>query len=422
MRAATRTRDLRGEEGSVLLSAVVLLSIMLTIGLASFAIADNGQQRAREQRERETSLNLAEAVLSSQGFILAQTWPGSSAAQATMPDKCTQLTAGTQCPDPNTIAAANSSAPAAAIFTSVDASADVTWETRIRDNSGQLADAFDYASADASQTATNAQSAMTYTCPTGCRWDANGDLKLWVQARAIVRGRPRNLVALLAREQFAEAFARNTVTAGGFETSNNGNKTIIDASGSQVVVRCTTPSAPCTDYEPGKGQILPATVVRDAATPPAMSSAQVARFKSAAQSANPSTYYTSCPASLAGAVVFIDLPAGAAGCSNANNATYNSAAAPGIVIMPRGTLEMKSTFYGLVYMANDQASSGTVLTLGANAELHGGIAIDVLGRLDAGQASGSRPTITFMPNAFDSLATYGTTGLVQNTWRELGAG
>ena len=64
---------------------------------------------------------------------------------------------------------------------------------------------------------------------------------LWVQARAVVRGRPRNLVALLKREQFAEAFgASNAVTAGSFETTNSGNKTIIDATGSQVVVRCTT--------------------------------------------------------------------------------------------------------------------------------------------------------------------------------------
>ena len=44
-------------------------------------------------------------------------------------------------------------------------------------------------------------------CPGPCKWDANGDLMLWVQARAVVRGRPRNVVALLRREQFAEAVA-----------------------------------------------------------------------------------------------------------------------------------------------------------------------------------------------------------------------
>jgi hypothetical protein len=37
----------------------------------------------------------------------------------------------------------------------------------------------------------------------------------------------------------------------------------------------------------------------------------------------------------------------------------------------------------------------------------------------AGQASSNRASVTFDPNAFNSLASFGTTGLVQNTWREL---
>ena len=87
--------------------------------------------------------------------------------------------------------------------------------------------------------------------------------------------------------------------------------------------------------------------------------------------------------------------------------------------MPRGTLSMKGSLHGLVYMANEQNASGPVLTMQANSELFGGVAIDGPGRLVAGQASGNRSTIKFVPNAFSSLATYGTTGLVQNTWREL---
>ncbi len=70
-------------------------------------------------------------------------------------------------------------------------------------------------------------------------------------------------------------------------------------------------------------------------------------------------------------------------------------------------------------MGNEQNSRGAVLTL--EAELRGlrrrrrrGP-----GRLVVGQASGTRPTITYMPNAFNAPMTYGTTGLVQNTWREL---
>ncbi len=60
-----------------------------------------------------------------------------------------------------------------------------------------------------------------------------------------------------------------------------------------------------------------------------------------------------------------------------------------------------------------------MLSLGANAEIFGGVAIDGPGHLDVGQASGPRPSITYVDTAFNSLATFGTTGLVQNTWREL---
>jgi hypothetical protein len=336
-----------------------------------------------------------------------------------MPASCTSASTQALCPNPNTLAAANSSTPASANFTGVDVTSDVTWTTHIRDNGGPIADAFVYSQVDAAQTGTNVKTGAAYTCASPCTWDANGDLKLWVQARAVVHGGIRNVVALLKREQFSEAFPRNGVTAGSFETTNQGNKTIIDATGSQVVVRCTSTAAACTDYNAGKDQVLPAAIVRDPATPPAMTAAQISRFMAVAKSASPSTYYTSCPASLTGTVVFIDLPSSATACSDSNNATYNSSTDPGIVIMPRGTLSMKGSLYGIVYMANEQNSSGPVLTMQANSEVFGGVAIDGPGRLVAGQASGPRPTITYVPNAFNSLASFGTTGLVQNTWREL---
>ncbi len=60
-----------------------------------------------------------------------------------------------------------------------------------------------------------------------------------------------------------------------------------------------------------------------------------------------------------------------------------------------------------------------MLTLQANSEIFGGVVVDGPGRLVVGQASGNRSTIKFVPNAFNALSTYGTTGLVQNTWREL---
>ena len=406
-----------GEAGSILVVAIVLMAVMLGVALSSFAFVDGQQQRAVEQRQRETALNLAEGVLYSQGFALARSWPGNATEGAAMPATCTSAAVQSLCPDPRTLAAANSSTPASANFTNADASANVTWTTRIRDNGGPLTDAFDVTQMNSTQT-TGAVS-----CPGPCKWDANGDLKLWVQAQAIVRGRPRNLVALLKREEFAESFgANNAVTAGSFETTNSGNKTIIDVAGSQAVVRCPVGGPGCADYDTTKGQVQPAPVSIPS-TPRAMTSVQLERFKAAAQSANPSTYYTSCPTTYAGRVVFVDLPAATTTCTDSNSAMYNSAAKPGVLIVARGMLSMKSTFYGLVYMVNgpgdEPHSSGTVLTVAANGQIIGGVAIDGAGHLVAGQASGNLATIKFDPNAFNSLVSFGTAGLVQNTWREL---
>ena len=412
--------DLRDEDGSILVIAIVLMAVLLAVGLSSFAFVDTGQRRAHQQRERESSLNLTEGVLYSQGFALAQTWPGSLAAAAAIPSVCTSASVQALCPDPNTLASGNSSNPAAANFVNADTNiGGVSWTTHIRDNGGPLAEAFVYSQLDGAQSGTNVKTGSAYTCASPCKWDANGDLKLWVQARAVIGGQSRNVVALLKREQFAESIPRNGVTAGSFETTNSGNKTIIDSTGSQVVVRCTSTGAACTDYDAAKDQVLPAAIIRDPATPPAMTASQIARFMAVAKSASPSTYYTSCPSSFTGTVVFVDLPSSASSCSDDNNGVYNSATSPGIVIMPRGTLQMKGTFYGIVYLANEQGSSGPVLTLAANSQLFGGVAIDGPGRLVAGQASGPRATIVYDPNAFNSLASYGTTGLVQNTWREL---
>ena len=418
--------DLRAEDGWVLITSMLVLSTMLVIALTSFTLVDRGQQHSHEQRQRESALNLAEGVLYSQGFALAQKWPGNAVAGTNMPVTCTEVAPAAAyaevCPKPSTLAGAQGSATTAA-FVNTDSLSNVTWTTRIRDNGGpNLAGSYvSGAPADTTQSGTNVRTDQPYTCPGPCKWDANGDRQLWVQARAVVQGKARNIVALLKREQFDELFPRNGLTAGSLRTTNSGNKTIINATGSQVVVRCTTTTSECTDYNAAKIQVLPQTIVRDPATPPAMTPHQIERFKAVAQSASPSTYYTSCPTSYAGTVVFIDVPATTHCNDPGGGVVYNSAAEPGIVIMPRGTLTMNSIFHGLLYMANQQGSSGTVLHLTDNSEVFGGAAIDGPGRFVSGQASGSKATITYVANPFNVLSSYGTAGLVQNTWRELPA-
>ena len=189
-----RRHPIHDERGWVLVTSMMVLTTMLVIALTSFTIVDRGQQHSYDQRQRESALNLAEGALYTQGFALAQKWPGNALAGANVPTSCTEVPAApavaSYCPTPNTLAAAQGS-PATANFANSDSLSDVTWTTRIRDNGGpSLAGSYvSGAAAEAAQSGTNVATGLAYTCPGPCRWDANGDRQLWVQARAVVQGK-----------------------------------------------------------------------------------------------------------------------------------------------------------------------------------------------------------------------------------------
>lgn len=392
------------QEGVALVTAVIVMMLMMSVGLATYSTVDTQSQQSQKERSQESAFNLTEGALQQQGYVLGANWP-SQASQAYPTCSFPGTPTAGQCPQPNNLANASGTGS----FTQADYKAGVSWETQVRDNpnGGTFYDS-------------------TVTEASNPRWDANGDRQLWIRATSTVRGRKRTLVALLRRERLNEGFPRSTITAGYFNVTNNGNKTIIDTTGSQVIVRCQGQAfpTPCADYNASKGQVSPAdSVVHGPSTPSAMNAAQVDRFKSAAQSANPPTYFTSCPASLTGAIVFIDLPT-ATECQYQGNLNYNSAAQPGVVIMRQGTLTLRGgvTFYGLLYLRNEQGSTGIVADIGGNGGVVGSVTIDGAGGLDAGSNGNSgtnTSNITYASNAFNSLASFGTAGLVQSTWREL---
>ena len=63
----------------MLVSATILTLLMLSIGLVMAGLIDNGTRRTREQRERESALNVDEGVLSAQSLVLQTVWPSSPA-------------------------------------------------------------------------------------------------------------------------------------------------------------------------------------------------------------------------------------------------------------------------------------------------------------------------------------------------------
>jgi hypothetical protein len=183
----------RREDGWILVSAIVLMAIMLTVGLAAYAFVDTGQKRTRESRERESSLSLAEAALYAQGFALTRNWPNPAKQLGGDCSSSAALTSTTlYCPDRDTLAKGSSGNQSVAQLANIDLDKNATWNTKVRDNFGDLGAAFDATKADNSLT--GVIDGVTKTCPGPCRMDFNGDRQLWVYAKAMVGGGPRRPV------------------------------------------------------------------------------------------------------------------------------------------------------------------------------------------------------------------------------------
>ena len=67
------------ERGNVLVTAILLMSVMLSVGIAVASTVDTQTEQSRKERERESTFNLAEAALSAQTFILGRRGTGTAA-------------------------------------------------------------------------------------------------------------------------------------------------------------------------------------------------------------------------------------------------------------------------------------------------------------------------------------------------------
>jgi Tfp pilus assembly protein PilX len=403
-----------GEDGWALITAITLMLIMATFSLATSAMVDNQQRQSGIGRQRETAFNLAEAALNAQIYSLTTHWPGAGGATdqtVAEPVSCTPSASDVRCPTASSLTA---------LFASADTESGSTWTTMVRDNSG------------AAGAATFWSESMVNAAP---RYDANGDGRMWVRSQGIAGGRARTMVALVRTEQQSEAIPHDTLLAGRLSISNNGHKRIIDTKGSSastgpVTVRCTPTigeSSPCLGHVLGGGGLASLLSLLDIQISPDLNTTgytgttglapdALARLRQAAIANG--TYFTYCPASLAGAVVWVDTTST---CSYTSNSQFNSATAPGVLIVATGALSLAGTvnFYGLIYHANLANSNGWLVQLGGNAQVSGGVAVDGQGGVVAGS---SKQNVVFSDAAFQAVRSYGTAGLIQNTWRELQPG
>jgi len=372
------------ERGWALVTAIIVMGLLLTIGLATLSWTDTGTKRSGEERVLESTFNLGEAVLEAQIYQLSRGWPSSSVPVY-------------QCPDPLRPERCPAEATLAQTYTSSDYAAGYSWTTEVQDNGGPVQGYYSIALA-AGQPG----------------YDANGDGRLWVRAEATVRGWTRRVVVKVRAQEVPLPFPTNVVTAGFFQTSNNGNKVIVDALGDagqpgDLAIRCNRLTEnPCDEFRPG--QVSPENIV--AAGGDAVSADNLEVLRGLAKRNN--TYYASgCPANPTGAVVFVE-----SGNCSYSTGTANTAASPGMLVINNGTLFLSGNFefHGLVYAHNAQMSTGTVVQLLGTSQVHGAVAVDGPGGVSVGS---SALNVKYDTAIFNLLRGYGKAELIPGTWREL---
>ena len=410
---SVRRRLAQDEGGWALLTALMLMMVMVIGGASLMAAVDTETNSSAVERQRETAFNLAEAALNAQLFALSRDWAGKGMAA-----NAAANTAANPYPAWCTPASTSSRCPSSPALTSAFANADATgasWNTTVRDDGASPLDTFYSEAAIASQPG----------------YDANGNGKLWVRAQATAAGRTRTIVTLVQAQQQEEDILHAAVSAGRLNLTNDVNKPLIDGGG-PVMVRCPLvpddPAGPCLGQEFGSGRFKTQAALMDflqtqipGTTPEsnpsmgaAMSADAVARLK--ARAIADGTYYQTCdPSKLAGDVVWI-----VQGTCGAPAGNINSPTKPGMLILERGTISVtaQTDFYGVIYALNTGSPpiTGPVVTVHANGVIHGGVLVDGPGVVEVGS---SKSNVVYTPNAFKAVESYGTAGVIQNTWREI---
>jgi Tfp pilus assembly protein PilX len=417
------------ERGFVVVTAILLIAVMATIGLAVVQFADTQQSQAGLERVRESAFQLTEGAMQSQVFELGREWPGTpgSALPAT---GCTPTTgSASRCPDGPALAAAYSGADYQ-VRSCPTGTPQGPWTTRVSDNGTNTL-------GDARQYYARAVVEGSGAVPPLPSWDANADGKVWVRAQGVSNCRVQTQVALIAQTLETQAFPRNTLTANWLRTTNNGlhgdplitTRDPREPQPSKVSLRCDPGSpTPCADYQPDKGQIYPDTKVVETGTSPTMTVAQIDSFRAQAKAAG--TYYPAgvCPGDLGGRtpgnIAFAENPGGFGSnglpaCRLTGGGFTN--ASPGFLVVASGAIAIggNDVFYGLVYAANLGNLTGPVVSLTGTAGIKGAVTIDGPGGLFAGASGGN---VTFDGRGFGLVKGTTGAGIVRNSFRILPTG
>jgi len=414
------------EHGSALVTALVLIMIMLSVGLVTLAQVDTQQEQSGVERVRETTFGLAEGVLNAQIFVLSQRWPGRGASTPAAAEfvfaPCTQDSVSPNCPDAATIRR---------LFSSPDTEGSIAWRTEVRDNDHSVPLTCPSSPTSGSTFYSDASTAGQPA------YDCNGDGRLWARVQATVRGRTRALVALVQIERDTHEMPRSVLFAGRLEIGNNANKVLVDAKADTalsagITLRCTLPTdgPVCAGHQGASlDEIWSTTKLATQlnGTRPeigytgsrVLSDETLERLKRTAITNG--TYFATCPtdaSALTGAVVYVETCAGQ---NYTSNVVINSPDSPGALIIADGSMRFagRSAFHGLIYHVNRSDSPGVLVELsGNNGGVSGGVFVEGQG---AARINGSA-FLSVDGRAFSTLRSYGSAGIIQNTWREIPSG
>jgi hypothetical protein len=405
-------KKLAEDSGNVLVTAIMLMAVMLSVGMAVASTVDTQTVQSRKERERESTFNLAEAALSAQTFILGRRGTGTT----TNPYPASGCVSGSTnlfCPSADTLMRSYTGDAS-----QVDFGSDTTWRTDVLDD------------ADAGGTAVTFWKDDFLNVANWPRYDANNNRHVWVRSQAIVRGHRRAIVAWVKIEDRIVSFPRYAVLSGyihGKNAGGHGGRPLVNSTGSLgVAVRCNqAPQSNCIDLNPTKGPQLqpPGNFQLQYPNSTAIGGDDLAALEDMARANG--TWYASCPANPNGDVVYVK---NAGTCRYTNSAPAapggsgkccNSSTNPGLFVLERGTVDFGGNieFWGVVYHANlDNSAGERLVETSGTSMIRGGVLVDGNGGVYAGS---SGDNIVYNAFSFDDIKAVGTAGVVQNTWREI---
>lgn len=443
---------LKNENGFLATLAVVIMTTMMLGGLALLSLNQRNVGSLQRDRQTQTAFSVAEAALNSQIKVLSTSWPSSAFLQE--PSSCTETATSTSCPAPAML-----NADFADTLAAYD---NATWTISVRDNVWTPKDNFQLADMNTVQCDPVDPSAPK-TAP--CTWDSNKDGILWVVAQAVLQdptcvarqaaspsgptgasngcARKRTLLAQAQVNTTLISVPKNSISAGSFSTLNSGNKVIINEKGctgkganqvclvetpAPVSVRCTpppsnpTPPNPCTNYIPPKNQVSPDVVNTSVSfNGPLVSPEELDMLRSTAKANG--TYFTTCPPTMTGAVVFVDLDPAAPfqTCTYHNGGTFNSATSPGAYIISNGAVDMNGStyFYGLIYALNNEVPTiapAPIINVHGGATVQGALLCEGDCNISVGDTANA---LIFDPVAFSSFQGMQNVVMAQNSFRDI---